>query len=191
MADEIKQEELGEEIEKDQYLVFSVKSQEFAIQAMRVQEISRVLPATAVPTAPSYIEGILNLRGQLATVINFRKKFNFEQKGQDEDTRIIIVEHAGYPIGILVDSVAEVIKIPDEQVQKLPEAASTTISKEYITGVSMMEKRIVILLDADKLLTKNEMIEVEAAKEAVSGQRSANRRRCSPLRERIKVRGGF
>lgn len=181
MAVEVKQEELGEEIEKDQYLVFSVRNQEFAIQAMRVQEISRVLPTTPVPTAPPYIEGILNLRGQLATVINFRRKFHFEQKGQDEDTRIIIVEQAGYPIGVLVDSVAEVIKITDEQVQKLPEAAATTISKDYITGVGMMEKRIVILLDADKLLTKSEMIEVESARESISSQEAEVREQAAAV----------
>lgn len=168
----VNEEITAEEIEKDQYLVFTVTSQEYAIQGMRVQEISRVLAATQVPTAPPYIEGILNLRGQLATVINFRKKFGFTPKEQDEDTRIIIVEHGGFPIGIMVDSVEEVIRIPDEKVQKLPEAASTAVSKEYITGVGMLDKRLIIILDADKLLTKREMIEVEAAKEAVISQQS-------------------
>lgn len=160
----------AEEIEKDQYLVFTVTSQEYAIQAMRVQEISRVLATTQVPTAPPYIEGILNLRGQLATVINFRKRFKFTQKEQDEDTRIIIVEHGGFPIGIMVDSVEEVIRIPDEKMQRLPEAASTSVSKEYITGVGMLDKRLIIILDADKLLTKREMIEVEAARESAISQ---------------------
>ena len=86
---------------------------------MRVQEISAMIDITKVPQAPTYIEGILNLRGRLVSVINFRKKFGFEAKKQDEDTRIIIVEHRGFPIGIMVDSVEEVIRIPDENVQKL------------------------------------------------------------------------
>jgi len=163
-AQESAQTELGaEEIEKDQYLVFKIASQEFAIQAARVQEISRVVPTTQVPTAPSYIEGILNLRGQLATVINFRRKFALGHKEPDEDTRIIIVEHGGFPIGVLVDSVEEVIRIPDEKVQTLPEAAATTVSRDYITGVGMLENRLVVVLDADKILTKGEFAEAEAA----------------------------
>lgn len=160
-AQESAQAEFGaEDIEKDQYLVFKITSQEFAIQAARVQEISRVVATTQVPTAPSYIEGILNLRGQLATVINFRRKFGLGQKEVDEDTRIIIVEHGGFPIGILVDSVEEVIRIPDEKVQELPEAAATTVSRDYITGVWMLENRLIVVLDSDKILTKNELAEV-------------------------------
>lgn len=159
-----------EEIEKDQYLVFNVMTQEYAIQAMKVREISRVLDVTVVPTAPPYIEGILNLRGELATVINFRKKFGLEAKERDEDTRYIILEHGGFPIGVMVDSVAEVIRIPDDKVQKLPEAAATTVSKEYITGVGMMDKRLIVILDAEKLLTKAELVEAEAAMQAAGGQ---------------------
>src|SRR5438067_2091583 len=85
----------GEGIERDQYLVFTAKDQEFGIQAMRVQEISAMVDVTLVPKAPPYIEGILNLRGRLVSVINFRKKFGFEPRKQDEDTRIVIVDHEG------------------------------------------------------------------------------------------------
>lgn len=160
------EEHLQEEIEKDQYLIFTIRSQEYAIQAMRVREISAIPAVTQVPTAPVYIEGILNLRGQLATVINSRRKFNFEQKEKDEDTRVIIIEHGGFPIGVLVDSVEEVIRIPDEKIQTLPEEATTAMSKEYITGVAMLEKRLIIILDTDKLLSKSELNEVTAATQA-------------------------
>lgn len=156
-----------EGIERDQYIVFKILGQEYAIQAVRVQEISRLVPTTQVPTAPAYIEGILNLRGQLATVINFRKKFHFPEKEPDEDTRIIMVERGGFPIGVLVDSVEEVIAIPDERVQSLPEAAATPLSEEYVVGVGMMDKRLIVILDADKLLSKREMAEAEAARQAV------------------------
>ncbi|MBI5194011.1 MAG: chemotaxis protein CheW [Nitrospirae bacterium] len=154
---------LQEEIEKDQYLIFTIRSQEYAIQAMRVREISAIPAVTQVPTAPPYIDGILNLRGQLATVINFRRKFQFEHKEKDEDTRVIIVEHGGFPIGVSVDSVEEVIRIPDERIQTLPEEATTAMSREYITGVAMLEKRLIIILNTDKLLSNSEMTEVKAA----------------------------
>src|SRR6266446_1182377 len=143
--------DLDEEgIEQDQYLVFTAMGQEYGIQAMRVKEISALVEITKVPKAPAYIEGILNLRGRLVSIINFRKKFEFESKEHDEDTRFIIVEYRSFPIGIMVDSVEEVIRIPNENVQELPEATVTTASEEYLTGVGIMDKRLVILLDVDQ-----------------------------------------
>lgn len=161
MTDEILQEDIGqEEVETDQYIVFTVKSREFGFQAMRVLEISGVFDIAEVPNAPAYIEGIMNLRGRLASVINFRKKFGFEPKEHDEDTRTIIVEQGSFPIGIVVDSVAEVMKIPDEMVQRMPESTTTSASEEYISGVGMLENRLIVLLDMDKVLTKTELIEL-------------------------------
>ena len=161
MVEEVEKDDIEEEeLEQDQYLVFAVKAQEFGIQTIRVQEISRVLATTEVPSAPSYIEGIMNLRGRLASVINFRRKFGFEPKEHDEDTRVIVVELDTFPIGIIVDSVEEVIKIPGEKVQELPESTTTLGSKEFMTGVGMLENRLIILLDVDKVLTKTEMIEL-------------------------------
>ena len=154
ITDDIEEEEL----EQDENLVFTVKSQEFGIQAVRVQEISRVLPTTDVPNAPPYIEGIMNLRGRLASVINFRKKLGFEPKEHDEDTRVIVVELDTFPIGIIVDAVEEVIKIPDEKVQKLPESTTTSVSRDYMAGVGMLDNRLIILLDVDKVLTSAEVI---------------------------------
>lgn len=163
-----------EEFEQDQYLVFIVKSQEFGVRALQVQEISSVLGTTEVPNAPLYVEGILNLRGRLVSVINFRKKFGFEPKERDEDTRILIVEHGGFPIGILVDSVEEVIKIPDEEVQRLPTSATTAVSaeEEYISGVGVLDSRLVILLDIDKVLTKTELMEASAMEQAIDDVRA-------------------
>lgn len=157
----------AEEIEKDQYLVFTCKSQEFGIQAMRVHEISTPLGITKIPNTPAYIEGIVNLRGRLVSVIDFRKKFRFEVKEYDEDTRVIIVECGGFPTGIIVDSVEEVIKILDEKAQKLPEGVATAVSQEYITGVGILDDRLIILLDIDKVLTKSDMSELESARQTM------------------------
>jgi purine-binding chemotaxis protein CheW len=170
MAEQVIEEEelVAEEVETDQYLVFAAKSQEFGFQAMRVQEISRVMPITPVPNAPRSIEGIMNLRGRIASVINFRKKFGFEPKAFDEDTRVIVVELGTHPIGIIVDSVAEVLKIPDQSVQKLPESTIPTESREYITGIGMLDKRLIILLDLDKVLTGAELAEIGKYSEAMS-----------------------
>ncbi|MFC2069915.1 chemotaxis protein CheW [Chloroflexota bacterium] len=165
----IEDEELvAEEVEADQYLVFTAQSQELGFQAMRVQEISQVLPVSHVPNAPPYIEGIMNLRGRIASVINFRKKFGFEPKEHDEDTRVIVVELDGYPIGITVDSVEEVVKIPDSSVQELPESTSTAESEEYIAGIGMLDKRLIILLDLDKVLTGTALVNVDELNQTIS-----------------------
>lgn len=164
-----------EDIELDQYVVFTVKSQEFAFQAIRVREIVSVLEPAQVPNAPPYIEGIVNLRGQLATVINFREKFGFKTREHDEDTRTIVVEQDDFPIGILVDSVEEVIKIPDAMVQKLPESSIASVSEEYITGVGLLDKRMIILLNVDKVLTKSDLAEIEIVRQAIKNAQGLKR----------------
>lgn len=169
MAEEITKEEIEEEeVERDQYLVFLVKGQQFGFQAMRIQEISAMTGITPVPNAPKYIEGIMNLRGKLASIINFRNKFGFEHKDYDEETRIIIVEYTGYPVGIIADSVEEVMKITDDKVQRIPEAISSTFSDEYITGIAMLENRVIALLDLDKVLTREEVMQMNKITEAIA-----------------------
>lgn len=166
VRDDIEAEE-AEEVEEDQYLVFAAQSREFGFQALRVKEITSVLDITEVPNTPSHIEGIMNLRGRLASVVNFRKKFGFEPKEHDEDTRVIIVEKGNFPIGVIVDSVEEVIKIPDEKVQRLVESTGTSASDESITGVGMLDERLIILLDLDRVLAGAESIEAEAIAQAI------------------------
>jgi purine-binding chemotaxis protein CheW len=142
----------SEDVEQDQYLVFTCASQEFAIRGVRVQEISAPLALTRIPGTPGHFEGIANLRGRLVSVIDFRTKFGFEPRTQDEDTRVILAEYEGYPIGLTVDSVEEVIRIPDETVHELPEALGAPLSPEFITGMGLLDGRMIILLDLDKVL---------------------------------------
>lgn len=167
MPEEILSEAEAEEVEKDQYLVFSIESQEYGIQAMKVQEISRVLPTTKIPNAPPYIEGIMNLRGKLGSVINFRRKFAFPDRGADEDTRMIIIEKANFPTGIIVDSVQEVIRIAEETVQAMPESSRNTVVEDYVTGVGMLENRLIILLDMNRVLD-SDFQETESIKQAIT-----------------------
>ena len=159
MVDETNKEDFEEEeIEHDQYIVFMVNAQEFGLQAMRVREISSMFDIAKVPNTSPYIEGIMNLRGNLVTVINIRKKFGFKIKKYDEDTRIIVVEKDDFPIGIIADSVEEVIKIPDDKRQKIHESVSISKAKEYITGVGVLDKRLIVLLDLDKIILNNDLL---------------------------------
>ncbi len=163
----LKEEIEAEEIEQDQFLVFTVKGQEFGVQAMHIQEITPMMDIADVPNAPSHIEGILNLRGRLVSVFNFRNRFGFEPKVHDEDTRIIIMEYAGFPTGIIVDIVEEVIKISNDKVQQIPPTATSSLPEGYITGVGIIDSRLIILLDADRILTKSDVLTPEAMKMAV------------------------
>lgn len=167
MQEELLSEMQVEEVEKDQYLVFSIESQEYGVQAMNVQEISRLMQTTRIPNAPSYIEGIMNLRGKLGSVINFRRKFGFVERTPDEDTRIIIVERANFPTGIVVDSVQEVIRIPEETVQPMPESSRNTAVEDYVTGVGMLENRLIIMLDMSRVLD-SDVKETETIKQAIT-----------------------
>lgn len=178
MKEQIINDELeAEEVEQDQYLVFKVMSQEFCVQAMWVQEISRPLELTRVPNSFPYIDGVANLRGRLSTVINFRKKIGFEAKPHDEETRIIVIEHKGFPIGMTVDSVEEVIKIPDDLVHRLPGSASSVMENEPITGIGMVDKRMIIMLDIKKILDGTAMPDIEKIKQALDSQLAAEENR--------------
>lgn len=155
------------EIEADQYLVFSVGSQEFGVQAMWVQQITPILQTTAVPNAPDYIDGIINLGGRLVSTVNFRAKFGFESREHDEDGRIIIVEQTGFPVGVIVDSVEEVVKIPNDAVQTLHGTTPGDLSEEFITGVGVLGERLIILLDMKRVLAQAELDDPEAIRQAI------------------------
>lgn len=150
----------AEGIERDQHLVFTAQSQEFGFPATQVREITMVSATTEVPNTPSYIEGIVNLRGQLATVINFCKKFGVASKDHDEDACMVIVEKPGFSIGIVVDSVEEVIRISDEKVHKLSDSTGVSVLKETITGVGM--------LDVDQVLAQTGLMEEGAISRAIN-----------------------
>ena len=177
MAQDINDELEAEEVEQDQYLVFKVMSQEFCVQAMWVQEISRPLELTQVPNALPYIDGVANLRGRLSTVINFRKKLGFEAIAHDEETRIIVIEHKGFPIGMTVDSVEEVIKIPDNLVHQMPETTSSMMEDQPITGIGMLNKRMIIMLDIKKILDGTAMPNLEKIKQVLDSQLTAEENR--------------
>jgi len=155
------------EIEHDQYIIFTVDGRFFGFKAMRIMEIAAVIPTTEVPNAPPWIDGIMNLRGTLTSVINFRKKFGFSNHAHDEDTRTIIVEKEDYSIGVIVDSVEEVMKIPDESLQALPKEAESFKSEHYISKIGMIDDRFIIILDIDTVLEDVEVKDLNSFQDTV------------------------
>jgi len=158
----------ADELELDQYVVVRVRDQEYGIQALGVQEISLVAPVTEVPGAPPYLLGIMNLRGQLVSVIDFRRKFGLEPGAHDEDTRIVLVDHGGFPVGVVVDEVVEVLRIPDPSVQALPEGTAGAASQSHALGVAVLDERLITLLNIDRVLES-----VPGDSEGIAGNRTA------------------
>jgi purine-binding chemotaxis protein CheW len=132
-----------------QFVTFTLNNEEYAVDILNVQEINRITEITKVPNAPSYVEGVINLRGKVIPIINLRKKFRFDDKSRDENTRIIIIEIQGITNGLIVDSVSEVLRVPANIIEPAP-PMSSDVSGTFIKGIAKMENRLIILLDIDK-----------------------------------------
>lgn len=138
-----------------QLVTLTLGSEEFAVDILKVQEINRMKEITRVPNAPSYVEGVINLRGKVIPVVNLRRKFGLPEKENDDRSRIMIMDIQGITMGLVVDSVSEVLRIPSSIVEPTPPMASN-ISTEYIKGIAKLEDRLIILLDIDRLLGKTD-----------------------------------
>ncbi len=138
-----------------QLVSFHIGDEEFATDILNIQGINRMMEITRVPNTPTYVEGIINLRGQVIPVVNLRKRLGFDHKEPDKDTRIIVVEIANRVIGFIVDSVNEVLRI-NSSITEPPPPMIAGIDSEYITAVGKLDDRLLILLDLEKVLTGEE-----------------------------------
>lgn len=142
-----------------QWVTFFLENEKYGIQVMQVQEVLRVTEIAPVPGAPDYVLGIINLRGNVVTVVDARKRFGLPEKESDDATRIVIIESGDQVVGILVDSVAEVVDLHANDIEAAPNVG-TDESSRYIQGVSSQGEELLILVDVDKLLTDEEWQEV-------------------------------
>lgn len=138
-----------------QLVSFKVGTEEFGVDILKVQEINRMLKITKVPNAPDFVEGVVNLRGRIIPVIDLRKRLAIENKEHDNRTRIIVVDIQGNIVGFIVDEVNEVLRISKDIIESPPELVSQ-VDSDFITSVAKLEDRIIILLDLDNLLKKDE-----------------------------------
>ena len=150
MADDTK---VAEEL---QLVVFSLGREEFAVEVTQVREIMRMEEITRMPKSPHFVEGIINLRGQIIAVVELAKRLNLEAGERGSDTRIIVVEAEDIKVGMIVDSVSEVLRVSAEAVEPSPTLA-TEISAAYLQGVVKQDNRLIILLDLTKVLSLQEM----------------------------------
>ncbi|MCK5126672.1 MAG: chemotaxis protein CheW [candidate division Zixibacteria bacterium] len=144
-----------------QLVSFKIGSEEYGIDILKVQEINRMPDITKVPQAAHYVDGVINLRGKVIPIINTRRKFSLDEKDHDKDTRIVVVDINSEVIGLIVDSVNEVLRIPNSIVEPPPNVTIDS-GADYITGVARLEDRLLILLDLGKLVgdTAEQMSEI-------------------------------
>lgn len=138
-----------------QLVSFKLGDEEFGVDILAVQEIIRMLDITRVPNAPSFVEGVINLRGKVLPVVNLRKRLGLNVKDYDKSTRIVVVELAEKTVGFIVDSVSEVLRISSIVTEPPPQMVGR-IDAEFITAVGKLEDRLVILLDLSRVLTNKE-----------------------------------
>jgi purine-binding chemotaxis protein CheW len=131
---------------------FQVGRETYGVPITSLHEIVRVPDITAVPDAPDYLEGVINLRGKIVSVMDLRKRFGVKESSVKRHTRILVVEHAGRLAGLIVDSASEVLKIPADAVEP-PPAAFQEGGLNCVTGLGKVGGRLVVLLDMSKLLS--------------------------------------
>lgn len=157
-------------MEKELQVVgFRIGEETFGVRISAVREIVRVPEITAVPNAPDYIEGVINLRGKIIPVMDLRKRFGIKNVEPNKKNRILVVELESKVVGLIVNSASEVLKIPPADIES-PNTMFQEGELSYVTGVGKLRGRLVILLDIGKLLQRGELRRIEQVGELVPAQ---------------------
>lgn len=141
-------------------IVFQLKDEEYGVEIEQVRSIERVLHITRVPRTPDFVKGVINLRGVVTPIIDLRKRFGIDEAEHTDSTRIIIVTVDNMDVGLIVDSANDVIDIPAGTVEPPPEVVGG-MEADYIRGVAKLERRLLILLNLDKVLSQEELEEIQ------------------------------
>jgi purine-binding chemotaxis protein CheW len=148
------------------YLTFTLDDEEYGIGIIKIKEIIGMMPVTTVPQTPEFVKGVINLRGKVIPVVDLRLRFGMDSMDYTERTCIVVVELDGQSgtimIGLVVDSVSEVLNIKGEEVENAP-AFGTRLNTDYILGMAKIEGGVKILLDIDKVLNAEDIAVLEQA----------------------------
>ncbi len=137
-------------------LTFTLGSEEYGIDILKVQEIRGYDAVTTIANAPEFIKGVINLRGIIVPIVDMRIKFHLSKVDYDQFTVVIILNVAHRVVGIVVDGVSDVIALTPDQIKPSPEF-STTLDTQYITGLGTVDERMIIVVDIEKLLSSKDM----------------------------------
>jgi purine-binding chemotaxis protein CheW len=152
-----------------QFVGFQLGGTDYAIPILSIREIILMRPITRIPQVPSYIEGLINLRGLVIPVLNLRTRFGMPCREFDEDTRVIVATLGEKMVGCIVDAVTQVMRIAPDRIQPAPQAISQAI-RRHVSGLAQLDDRLLVLLDLDRLL-EAEQSEIPDARPAESPAR--------------------
>lgn len=141
--------------EVEQLVVFDLAGEQYGVNIQVVQEIIRMQNITRVPKTHDFVEGIINLRGKVIPVLDLRKRFSLTISEVNAETRIVVIEISGVIIGMIVDAVQEVLRIPQSSIEP-PSPIVANIDSDFIKGVGKLEDRLIIILDVNRIFTSQE-----------------------------------
>ena len=150
----------GETVRLEQMVTFNLGQEEFGINIQQVQEINRVAEITRVPQTEHYVKGIINLRGKVIPIIDLRLKFGMPGRDYDHHTRIVVVDITGETVGLVVDSVSEVLRVPPDSFEEAPRlisGESKYSESEYIQSIAKLEDRLLIYLNLEKIISSSKL----------------------------------
>lgn len=146
--------------EISQLISFMVGDEEYGLDILRVKEVIRVREITRLPRAPSFVKGIINLRGDVIPIIDLRDKFGLAAAEQTAMTRVIVADVDGKLVGMVVDAASQVVRVPAAQIDPPPPIIGG-LSAEYIRGVGKLDDRLIILLNIDRILSQEEKVQLQ------------------------------
>lgn len=151
---------------ESQLLVFNVDGEEFGVDVLLVQEIIRYLKPTKIPNAPKAVRGVINFRGEVIPVLDIRERFDLPVREYDEFTVIVVVEHHGKTLGMIVDHVSDIISLATKDTQLTPEFSDDE-KTAYLRGMGKLGERLILLLDIEKIMDFQERFKLDAVLEGV------------------------
>jgi purine-binding chemotaxis protein CheW len=144
-----------------QMVVFELSNEHYGVDIGTVESIIKMQAITVVPHAPSFVEGVTNLRGNVLPVINLRNRFHLTSQDETKNTRIVVVAIDNVKVGMIVDAVSEVLRVPEEAIEPPPPMV-TSVDTAFITAIAKMDEKLVILLDLREVLSVDEKVQLEA-----------------------------
>jgi purine-binding chemotaxis protein CheW len=153
-------------VRRSEFLTFRLGSEGYGIDILKVLEIRGYETPTPIANTPPFIKGVINLRGVIVPILDLRIKFGLPQGAYDKFTVVMILQVAGRTVGVVVDSVSDVLSLEDGEIRAAPDFACATFDTRYITGLATVEEALLILLDIEKLMTGADMALIDASAES-------------------------
>ena len=171
--------------ESSKFLTFQLQHEEYGLEILKVREIMGLMEITTVPQTPSYVRGVINLRGQVIPVVDLRLKFGMKEGADDKRTCIIVVDVGGLMMGIVVDTVSEVMDISASSIEATP-SFGTKLNTDYILGMGKVQGKVKILLDIDRVLTSEELVMVSELQREEKAGGKGDKKGKAPAKEEIR-----